>query len=252
MRHQRRHAADGRGPGGRRRPRPGRRAGSASTARTTPAARWPTRLAAVEAGVTHVQGTANGYGERAGNADTFALIANLVTKMGLPVVPPRVPGRAAAGQPRDRRAGQHRPRRPPALRRRLGVRAQGRPARQRDQGEPGAVQPPRPGRRRQRHAHPRHRDGRPGIGRAQGPGARRRPRRPRRRDRPGRRPGQGARGRRLVLRGRRRLLRAAAARPAARRAAAAVRAGELPDLGRALGQRRRRQRGDGQGAHVDG
>jgi len=45
-------------------------------------------LAAVEAGVTHVQGTANGYGERAGNADTFALIGNLVTKMGLPVVPP--------------------------------------------------------------------------------------------------------------------------------------------------------------------
>ena len=44
-------------------------------------------LAAVEAGVTHVQGTANGYGERAGNADTFSLIANLVTKMDLPVVP---------------------------------------------------------------------------------------------------------------------------------------------------------------------
>src|SRR3712207_6969590 len=44
-------------------------------------------LAAVEAGVSHVQGTANGYGERAGNADTFSLIGNLVTKMGLPVVP---------------------------------------------------------------------------------------------------------------------------------------------------------------------
>jgi len=44
-------------------------------------------LAAVEAGVTHVQGTANGYGERAGNADTFALIGNLVTKMGMRVVP---------------------------------------------------------------------------------------------------------------------------------------------------------------------
>ena len=44
-------------------------------------------LAAVEAGVTQVQGTANGYGERAGNADTFALIGNLVTKMGRPVVP---------------------------------------------------------------------------------------------------------------------------------------------------------------------
>ena len=34
-----------------------------------------------------MQGTANGYGERAGNADTFSLIGNLVTKMGLPVVP---------------------------------------------------------------------------------------------------------------------------------------------------------------------
>jgi 2-isopropylmalate synthase len=44
-------------------------------------------LAAVEAGVTHVQGTANGYGERAGNADLFAVIGGLVTKMGLPVVP---------------------------------------------------------------------------------------------------------------------------------------------------------------------
>lgn len=44
-------------------------------------------LAAVEAGVTQVQGTANGYGERAGNANTFTLIGNLVTKMGLPVVP---------------------------------------------------------------------------------------------------------------------------------------------------------------------
>jgi 2-isopropylmalate synthase len=44
-------------------------------------------LAAVESGVTHVQGTANGYGERAGNADTFALIANLAVKMNLPVVP---------------------------------------------------------------------------------------------------------------------------------------------------------------------
>jgi len=44
-------------------------------------------LAAVEAGATHVQGTANGYGERAGNADTFAIIAGLVTKMGRSVVP---------------------------------------------------------------------------------------------------------------------------------------------------------------------
>ena len=128
----------------------------------------------------------------------------------------RVPARAAAGQPRHRRAGQHRPRRPPALRRRLGVRAQGGPARQRDQGEPRAVQPPRPGRRRQRHAHPGHRDGRPGLDRAQGPRARRGPRRAGRRDRPRGRPGEGAGGRRLVVRGGRRLVRAAAARRAAR------------------------------------
>ncbi len=45
-------------------------------------------LAAVAAGATHVQGTANGYGERAGNADIFAVIGGLVTKMGLDVLPP--------------------------------------------------------------------------------------------------------------------------------------------------------------------
>lgn len=44
-------------------------------------------LAAVEAGATHVQGTANGYGERAGNADLFAIIGGLVMKMGRQVVP---------------------------------------------------------------------------------------------------------------------------------------------------------------------
>lgn len=44
-------------------------------------------LAAVDAGVTHAQCTANGYGERAGNADLFAVIGGLVTKMGKPVLP---------------------------------------------------------------------------------------------------------------------------------------------------------------------
>lgn len=44
-------------------------------------------LAAVEAGVTHVQCTANGYGERAGNADLFAVIGGLVTKLGRDVLP---------------------------------------------------------------------------------------------------------------------------------------------------------------------
>jgi 2-isopropylmalate synthase len=45
-------------------------------------------LAAVEAGVTHVQCTANGYGERTGNADIFPVVASLVTKLGLDVLPP--------------------------------------------------------------------------------------------------------------------------------------------------------------------
>jgi 2-isopropylmalate synthase len=44
-------------------------------------------LAAVEAGVTHVQGTANGYGERCGNADLFSVVAGLETKMRRQVLP---------------------------------------------------------------------------------------------------------------------------------------------------------------------
>ena len=44
-------------------------------------------VAAVQAGATHVQCTANGYGERAGNADLFAVLGNLVTKLDMPVLP---------------------------------------------------------------------------------------------------------------------------------------------------------------------
>lgn len=44
-------------------------------------------IAAVQAGATHVQCTANGYGERAGNADLFAVIGNLVAKLGMDVLP---------------------------------------------------------------------------------------------------------------------------------------------------------------------
>ena len=39
-------------------------------------------LVAVDAGCTHVQGTANGYGERAGNADLMSIIPALALKMG--------------------------------------------------------------------------------------------------------------------------------------------------------------------------
>ena len=44
-------------------------------------------VAAVQAGASHVQCTANGYGERTGNADLFAVTGNLVTKLGMPVLP---------------------------------------------------------------------------------------------------------------------------------------------------------------------
>jgi len=44
-------------------------------------------VAAVQAGASHVQCTANGYGERTGNADLFAVIGNLATKLGMAVLP---------------------------------------------------------------------------------------------------------------------------------------------------------------------
>ncbi|UCH12770.1 MAG: citramalate synthase [Candidatus Omnitrophota bacterium] len=43
-------------------------------------------LAAVSLGCQHVQGTINGYGERCGNADLCAIIANLKIKMGIDCV----------------------------------------------------------------------------------------------------------------------------------------------------------------------
>ncbi len=45
-------------------------------------------LAAVEAGVTHVQACMNGYGERIGNANMCSLIANLETKLGHTTIGP--------------------------------------------------------------------------------------------------------------------------------------------------------------------
>ena len=44
-------------------------------------------VAAVEAGAMHAQCTANGYGERTGNADLFSVVANLQLKMGKQVLP---------------------------------------------------------------------------------------------------------------------------------------------------------------------
>lgn len=44
-------------------------------------------LAAVQAGVVHVQGTINGYGERCGNANLCSIIPDLELKMGFQCVP---------------------------------------------------------------------------------------------------------------------------------------------------------------------
>ena len=44
-------------------------------------------LAAVQAGVRHVQGTINGYGERCGNANLVTIWANLALKLGRATVP---------------------------------------------------------------------------------------------------------------------------------------------------------------------
>ncbi len=51
-------------------------------------------LVAVDAGVTHVQGTANGYGERAGNANLFSVVAGAAAQAG---------ARGAAGRRESRR-----------------------------------------------------------------------------------------------------------------------------------------------------
>jgi 2-isopropylmalate synthase len=45
-------------------------------------------LLGVEAGAVHVQGTANGLGERCGNANLFTIVADLQLKRGLPLVAP--------------------------------------------------------------------------------------------------------------------------------------------------------------------
>jgi len=45
-------------------------------------------LAGVESGASHVQCTANGYGERTGNADLFTTVGNLETRMAMRVLPP--------------------------------------------------------------------------------------------------------------------------------------------------------------------
>ena len=123
-------------------------------------------------------------------------------------VPARRAPRAADGrQPPRRRAAQ--PGRQPAgaVRRLVGVRAQGRVAHQRHRPRQGRLRARRPGARRQRHPLRRQRDGRAGDDHDEGRGARARDGRPGRQH--GDRRPQAPRARGLPLRGRRRLARAA-------------------------------------------
>jgi 2-isopropylmalate synthase len=56
-------------------------------------------LIAVSSGAAHVQGAANGYGERCGNADLFAVIAGLELKRGFDLLPAgRLPALASTAR----------------------------------------------------------------------------------------------------------------------------------------------------------
>ena len=175
-------------------------------------------LVAVEAGVSHVQGTANGYGERAGNANLFSVVAGLQLKKGQQVLQ----GAGIAEMTRIAHAisevtnvtpDTHQPY--------VGVSAFAHKAGLHASAirvDPMLYQHIDPAAGRQRHADARLRHGRPGLDRAQGPRAGLRPVRRQGGHRPGHRPGQGARGAGLLVRGGRRELRAAAARRAGGRA----------------------------------
>ena len=167
-------------------------------------------MAAVLAGATHLQGCINGYGERTGNADLITSAANLELKLGMKVLPE---GRLARGHPdraRDRRDHQLPAVGAPAVHRRLVLRAQGGPARQCHPGRPQPVPARRPRPGGQRHAAAGLGDGWSRHDRAQGQGARLRPRRRPRAARPPHRPSQGHGATGLHVRGGGCVIRAAA------------------------------------------
>ena len=237
VRHQRRHAADGRA----RRSSPTCAAapasGSASTARTTPAARWPTPWPPSRPAPPTSRAPRTATASGPATPTSSRVIGNLVTKMGLPTCCrtgawPRCSGSRtrSPSSPTSPPTPTSPTSAPSAFAHKAGLHASAR-----SRSSPELYNHLDPARGRQRHAHPGHRDGRPGVGRAEGARARAStwPARP---DVVGRVVDRvkELRGRRLVVRGRRRLLRAAAARRAARRARAAVRAGVLPGDRRAL------------------
>ena len=192
------------------------RSRSGSTPTTTPSAAVANSLAAVEEGARLVQGTINGYGERCGNANLVSILPALQLKMGYECVGRRAARRADRDRALRRRALQHDAGPGPALRRPQRLRPQGRHARRRRRGRRPHLRAHRPGAGRQRARDPRLRalrQGRRSSSRAERAGIDARRRAAAR----ARRAAQGARAPRLPLRGRRRVLRAAAA-PGGRRA----------------------------------
>ena len=167
-------------------------------------------VAAVQAGATHVQCTANGYGERAGNADLFAVVGNLVTKLGMPVLPD---GRLGELTRTSHALAEIANIAPDTHQAYVGTSAFAHKAGLHASAikvDPELYNHMDPVDRRQRAAGAGHRDGGPGQRRAQGNRARPGPGRPPRRRVVGGRDRQGAGGHGLVVRGRRRLAGAAA------------------------------------------
>ena len=128
-------------------------------------------LAAVEAGATHVQCTANGYGERTGNADLFAAVGNLETKLESGCFLRDVCQTSCGCRTRSPRSPTSLPTRTShmsgvsAFAHKAGLHASA------IKVSPDLYNHLDPDGRRQRHAGPRHRDGWPRIRRAQGPRA---------------------------------------------------------------------------------
>ena len=92
-------------------------------------------VAAVAAGCSQVHGTVNGYGERCGNANLCSIVPTLQLKLGLRCVPPEnLPRLRELSRFVSELANMPHWKHQPYVGR-LGVRAQGRRARQRDPEE---------------------------------------------------------------------------------------------------------------------
>ena len=114
-------------------------------------------LAAAAAGARLVQGTVNGYGERIGNANLCSVVPNLVLKMGFTCSAHEHLDGLTTLSARDRLGGEPSAEPAPALRGLRRLRPQGRHPRAGGGARPDDVRARRPGRRRQRAAHPRQR-----------------------------------------------------------------------------------------------